>query len=53
MNIHVIRRYGGHMHIYITSMVEKLFNVLKIYEDMVSYSLQCDNDMQFLGSSNN
>ncbi|CAB00121.1 Glycosyltransferase family 92 protein R07B7.12 [Caenorhabditis elegans] len=39
MNIHVIRRYGGHMHIYITSMVEKLFNVLKIYEDMEALTI--------------
>ncbi|KAF1751629.1 hypothetical protein GCK72_018183 [Caenorhabditis remanei] len=34
MNIHIVRRYGGHMHIYITSMVRELFETLKVYESM-------------------
>ncbi|CAP39646.2 Protein CBG23374 [Caenorhabditis briggsae] len=47
MNIHVARRYGGHMHFYITSMVEELFNTLKIYESRGSLTLDYWVRMKF------
>ncbi|CAL2044726.1 unnamed protein product [Caenorhabditis brenneri] len=47
MNIHVIRRYGGHMHLYITSMVEELFNILKVYESWGSLTLDYWIRMKF------
>uniref|UniRef100_A0A8R1DJU2 Glycosyltransferase family 92 protein n=2 Tax=Caenorhabditis japonica TaxID=281687 RepID=A0A8R1DJU2_CAEJA len=48
MNIHVVRRYGGHMHIYVTSMVEELFNTLKVYERWGSVTLDYWVRMKFL-----
>ncbi|CAO4379248.1 unnamed protein product [Caenorhabditis nigoni] len=47
MNIHVARRYGGHMHIYITSMIQELFNTLKVYESWGSLTLDYWVRMKF------
>lgn len=47
MNIHVIRRYGGHMHLYITSVVEELFETLKVYESWGSLTLDYWVRMKF------
>ncbi|CAI5452076.1 unnamed protein product [Caenorhabditis angaria] len=47
MNLHVIRRYGGHMHLYITSMVTQLFDVLQLYEKWGSVTLDYWVRMKF------
>ncbi|CAI2353935.1 unnamed protein product [Caenorhabditis sp. 36 PRJEB53466] len=47
MNIHVIRRYGGHMHVYVTSMIKELFATLKVYESWGSLTLDYWVRMKF------
>ncbi|EFO85244.1 hypothetical protein CRE_24683 [Caenorhabditis remanei] len=32
MHVHVANRFGGHLHMYITSMIESYFELMKVYE---------------------
>ncbi|CAB3398529.1 unnamed protein product [Caenorhabditis bovis] len=34
MHIHVVKRYQAHMHIYVTSMIQKYFEMLQVYEKL-------------------